>query len=161
GVRFDFETYHEQWNSGMLEALAANTGITGEAYRTRQNFQPVVTVALAKPLTLEVGASFERFGNPGPIGDTDVSHALLASLRYHQRLVDSDYPQDVDASYSLRAASRLLGSDFAFVSHTASLHYRVSHGRHKLTESLTVGGILGRAPLSDRYVAGNSYFLRG
>jgi len=161
GVRFDFETYHQQWDNNTLAALASTPGITSDAYRTRQNIQPVLTVALAKPLTLEVGASFERFGTQGPIANTETSNAVLTSLRYHQRLVESDYPQDVDAAYSLRAATRMLGSDFAFTSHTASLHYRVSHGRHKLTESVTVGGILGRAPLSDRFVAGNSYYLRG
>jgi len=161
GVRFDFETYHEQWRGETLAALASTPGITSDAYRTRQNIQPVLTVALAKPLTLEVGASFERFGTQGPIANTETSNAVLASLRYHQRLVESDYPQDVDAAYSLRAATRMLGSDFAFASHTASLHYRVSHGRHKLTESITLGGILGRAPLADRFVAGNSYYLRG
>ena len=161
GVRFDFETYHEQWRGETLAALASTPGITSDAYRTRQNIQPVLTVALAKPLTLEVGASFERFGTQGPIANTEASNAVLTSLRYHQRLVESDYPQDVDAAYSLRAATRMLGSDFAFASHTASLHYRVSHGRHKLTESVTLGGILGRAPLSDRFVAGNSYYLRG
>jgi len=161
GVRFDFETYHEQWRGETLAALASTPGITSDAYRTRQNIQPVLTVALAKPLNLEVGASFERFGTQGPIANTETSNAVLASLRYHQRLVESDYPQDVDAAYSLRAATRMLGSDFAFASHTASLHYRVSHGRHKLTESITLGGILGRAPLADRFVAGNSYYLRG
>ena len=55
----------------------------------------------------------------------------------------------------------MFGGDYVFTSHTAGLHYRVTHGKHKLTESVTVGEINGRAPLSDRFVVGNSYYLRG
>ena len=159
--RFDFESYHEQWNRNTLDALTGTSGLTSDAYRTRQNFQPVVSVALAKPLTLEVGASVERFDMQFPAAHTEASNALMTTLRYHRRLAESEYPQDVDAGYTLRAASKSLGSDFAFTSHTASLHYKVAHGKHKLMETVSVGAIGGRAPLSDRFVAGNSYYLRG
>src|SRR5206468_2944720 len=58
-LRFQFESYHEQWNQNTLNALASNPGVTSDAYRTRQNFQPMATVVLAKPLTLEVGVGVE------------------------------------------------------------------------------------------------------
>jgi len=161
GLRFDFESFHEQWNGNTLEALASDPEVTGGAYRTRQNFQPVVTIALARPLSLDIGAAFERFEQQYPEAHNEGSNAVTAALHYHQRVLDSEYPQDVDASYALRAATRLLDSDFVFVSHTAALHYRIAHGRQKLTESVTAGAIVGRAPLSDRFVAGNSYYLRG
>lgn len=160
-LRFDFESYHEQWNRNTLAALDRTPGITSDAYRTRQNFQPVATITLAKPLTLEIGASFERFGAQYPAAHTEASNAVMTTLRYHRRLAESEYQQDVDAGYTLRAATKLLNSDFAYASHTVGLHYKIGHGKHKLSESVMVGAIGGRAPLSDRFVAGNSYYLRG
>jgi hypothetical protein len=161
GLRFLFESYHEQWNQGTLDALAAQPNQTSDAYRTRQNFQPTATISLAKPLTLEVGVSFERFQDQFPVAHTEAANALVTTLRYHQRLAESEFQQDVDADYTLRAASRSLGSDFVYASHLVGLHYRVAHGKHQLMEQFVAGSVSGRAPLSDRFVAGNSYYLRG
>jgi len=145
-----------------LDALAAGgSKETSDAYRTRQNFQPTATISLAKPLTLEVGVSFERFQDQFPAAHTEAANALVTTLRYHQRLAESEFQQDVDADYTLRAASRSLGSDFVYASHLVGLHYRVAHGKHQLMEQFVAGSVSGRAPLSDRFVAGNSYYLRG
>ena len=54
--RFEFESYHEQWNQATLTRWRPQPRRTSDAYRTRQNFQPTVTFALAKPLTLELGS---------------------------------------------------------------------------------------------------------
>ncbi|MGD0772554.1 MAG: BamA/TamA family outer membrane protein [Candidatus Solibacter sp.] len=161
GLRFLFESYHEQWNQGTLDALAAQPNETSDAYRTRQNFQPTATIGLAKPLTLEVGVGFERFQDQFPAAHTEAANALVTTLRYHQRLAESEYQQDVDADYTLRAATKILDSDFVYASHLVGLHYRVAHGKHQLMEQFVAGSVSGRAPLSDRFVAGNSYYLRG
>ena len=162
GLKFQFESYHDQWDGSTLDALAAGGyKETSDAYRTRQNFQPAATIALAKPLTLEVGASFERFGEQYPAAHTEASDALIATLRYHQRLEESDNQQDLDASYSLGAATRILGSDFVYTSHTWGMRYQLTHGRHVLSDSFSGGVITGRAPLDDRFVMGNSVYLRG
>ena len=161
GLRFLFENYHEQWNQSTLDALAANPGQTSEAYRTRQNFQPSATISLAKPLTLEIGVGFQRFQNQYPAAHYEAANALISTLRYHQRWPESEFQQDVDADYTLRASSRLLGSDYVYTSHLVGLHYRVAHGKHQLMEQVVAGGIEGQAPLAERFVAGNSYYLRG
>lgn len=161
GLKFQFESYHQQWNRSTLDALAANPGQTSDAYRTRQNFQPTATITLAKPLTLEIGVSFERFENQYPAAHNEAANALISTLRYHRRLADSEYSQELFADYSLRAATKILDSDFVFASHLASLHYHVGHGKHQLIEQATAGTVSGKAPLSDRFVAGNSYYLRG
>jgi Omp85 superfamily domain len=161
GLRFQFEDYHEQWNQSTLNALAAQPNQTSDAYRTRQNFEPTATISLAKPLTLEIGVAFQRFGNQYPVANTNSANSLVSALRYHQRLAESEYQQDVYADYTLRAATKLLGSDFLYTSHLAGLHYRVSHGKHQLSDQVVAGSISGRAPLADRFVAGNSYYLRG
>ncbi len=161
GLRFQFESYHEQWNQSTLDALAARPNQTSDAYRTRQNFEPTATISLAKPLTLEIGVGFQRFQNQFPAAHTEAANALISTLRYHRRLADSEYQQDVDAGYTLRAATRLLDSDFVYTSHVVGLHYRVAHGKHQLMEHVEAGSVNGRAPLADRFVAGNSYYLRG
>ena len=162
GLKFEFDSFHDQWNRGTLDALAAGgSKETSDAYRTRQNFQPAVTIALAKPLTLEVSASFERFGEQYPAAHTEASDAVIATLRYHQRLEGSDTQQDLDASYSLGAATRILGSDFVYTSHTWGGRYQFTHGKHVLSDSFSGGAITGRAPLDDRFVMGNSVYLRG
>ena len=161
GLRFQFEDYHEQWNSSTLDALATHPGVTSDAYRTRQNFQPSATIALAKPLSLEVGVGFERFQEESPAARTEASSAVFATLRFHQKWPDSPFQQDVFADYTLRAATRALSSDFVYTSHLVGLHYRVAHGKHQLMEQVVAGDLNGRAPLADRFVAGNSYYLRG
>jgi hypothetical protein len=161
-LKFQFDSFHDQWNPSTLDALAAGgSKQTSDAYRTRQNFQPAVTIALAKPLTLEVGASFERFGEQYPAAHTEASDALIATLRYHHRLEESDNQQDLDASYSLGAATRILGSDFVYASHAWGMRYQFTHGRHVLSDTFSGGVITGRAPLDDRFVMGNSVYLRG
>ena len=161
GLRFQFESFHDQWNQSTLDALAAHPGQTSDAYRTRQNFQPTATISLAKPLTLEIGVGFQRFQNQYPAAHTEAANALISTLRYHRRLTESEYQQDVDAGYTLRAATKLLDSDFVYTSHAVGLNYRVAHGKHQLTEHVQAGTVSGRAPLADRFVAGNSYYLRG
>jgi len=49
GLRFQFESYHDQWNGATVQA-------TPELYRTRQNFTPEATFVIARPLTISVGA---------------------------------------------------------------------------------------------------------
>lgn len=161
GLRFQFESYHQQWNRNTLDALAKHPGQTSDAYRARQNFQPTATISLAKPLTLEIGVGFQRFQNQFPAAHTEAANAVISTLRYHRPLADSAYPQDIYADYTLRAATKLLGSDFVYTSHLAGLRYRVTHGKHQLVEQVVAGSAGGKAPLVDRFVAGNTYYLRG
>jgi len=163
GLRFKFESFHEQWNQNTLNALASPSAssLTSDAYRTRQNFEPTATISLAKPLTLEIGVGFQRFQNQYPAAHMEGSNALITALRYHRRMADSEFPQDIDADYTLRAATKILDSDFVYASHSVGLSYRVNHGKHQVSEHVNAGTISGRAPLYDRFVAGNSYYLRG
>lgn len=168
-LRFQFESYHEQWNRNTLDALpdspiATSTPAlqeTSGAYRTRQNFEPEVTFVLAKPLTLSVGTSFERFQQPYPASHTEAANALVASLRYHQRMEGFDSQHDLDGGYSLRAATRLLDSDFAYARHRLEMRYMLTRGKNVLIDDVSTGLISGRAPLFERFVLGNSSTLRG
>jgi hypothetical protein len=172
-LRFEFESYHEQWNSNTLSALTAapiatstpavpeGFAETSGAYRTRQNFEPEVTLELAKPLTLSFGTSFERFQEPFAAAHIEAANAMITTLRYHQRLEGSDNQSDLDAGYSLRAATRLLDSDFAYARHRVDFRYMLTRGKNVLIDDVSTGAISGRAPLFERFVLGNSTTLRG
>lgn len=164
--RFQFESYHEQWNGATRQGLEQSSSqpspdLAG-LYRTRQNFEPVATIVLAKPLTLSVGAGFQRFETQFPAARTEASNALITTLRYHRVLEDSGANQhDLDAGYNLRAATRILNSDFAYVRQHWEIRYLFTRGPHMLLEDLTAGMITGQAPLFERFVLGNSSTLRG
>jgi Omp85 superfamily domain len=162
-LRFAFESYHEQWNSSTVAAIAsdpAKADMSG-LYRNRQNIEPVVTFQIAKPLTFSVGTSFEQFEEPYPAAHTESANAVISTLRYHRRLEDSENQHDLDAGYSLRAATRILGSDFVYARHQWQFRYMLTRGKAVLIEDLTGGIITGRAPLFERFVLGNSSTLRG
>lgn len=160
-LRFQWESYHQQWNRATLSALDQLPRVP-RIYRTRQNFEPGVTVALARQLTLYTGASFTSLETQFPAARTEAANAVITTLRYHRRLEDSDpHKQDLDAGYSLRAATRILGSNLIYGRHRAHLRYSLSTGHHTVLDQLIVGLISGRAPLFERYVLGNSSTLRG
>lgn len=162
--RFDYDNYHEQWNSATRDQLAPDASSpvdTAEIYRSRENYAPVVSFVIARPLTVSVGASFEQFENQFPAATPEAANALIATLRYQTRMEDSENRQDLDAGYDLRAATRVLASDFVYARHHGEVRYILTHGKHVLTDDFQAGLIAGRAPLFERYVAGNSSILRG
>lgn len=166
--RLDFESYHDQWNPATANALeqpGAENDTSG-IYRTRQNVEPVVTFVLCRGgsglVNLSLGTSFERFQSEFPAARTESANAMVTTLRYHRRVEGSGANQQIwDAGYSLRAATNLLGSDFAYVRHQGDVEYVYTWGRSQILDDLTAGGITGRAPLFERFVIGNSNLLRG
>jgi len=166
--RLDFESYHEQWNEATANALdqAGAPSDTSGTYRTRQNIEPLVTFVLARSgsgvVNLTVGTSFERFQSQFPAARTESANAMVTTLRYHRRVEGSDAnQQEWDAGYSLRAATNLLGSDFAYARHLGDAQYVYSWGHSQFVDTLTGGAITGRAPLFERFMLGNSTLLRG
>jgi|SRR5580658_1684612 hypothetical protein len=166
--RVDFESYHEQWSQATVNALdqqGAESDTPG-IYRTRQNIEPLVTFELLRGasgrVNLTVGTSFERFQTQFPAARTESANAMVTTLRYHRRVEGSDAnQQEWDAGYSLRAATNLLGSDFAYARHQGDVHYAYSWGRSQILDDLTAGAITGQAPLFERFIVGNSTMLRG
>ena len=169
GLGFQFEGYHEGWSRSTsaaedqrLDGAPPAPGDVLAAYRTRQNFQPIVTILLARPLTLETGVSFERFQDQFPAARTESTNAMVNTLRYHRLLEGSDaLKQALDAGYSLRAATKILGSDFAYVRHHWDAGYTFTRDHNTVLVSFVGGVIIGQAPLFERYVLGNSSTLRG
>ncbi|MGO9258810.1 MAG: BamA/TamA family outer membrane protein [Bryobacteraceae bacterium] len=157
---FQFESYHDEWNGNTLALQPADSTV-GSVYRARENFQPEATLVLAKPLSLTIGTSFERLQPESPAAETESANAMFTTLRYHELLEGSDNQQDLDAEYSLRAASRVLGSDFIYARHRWDFRYKWTRGKTVIIEDMSAGVITGRAPLYERFVLGNSSTLRG
>lgn len=163
-LRFEFESYHDNWNGATRSALAEGApgaDLTSGIYRNRQNFEPMLVFVVARPLTLSVGTSFQRFQEEAPGMPTDSANSLIGSLQYQRHSEDSDNRQDLDTGYSLRAATRALGSDFVYARQHFDARYTLTHGKHVLIDEVQGGLLTGRAPLFERYIAGNSALLRG
>ena len=165
--RLDFESYHDQWSPATISALD-QAGAQNDTSSSPEppNIEPLVTFVLLKgapgTFNLTVGASFERFQPQFPAARSESANAMVTTLRYHRRVEGSGAnQQEWDAGYSLRAATNLLGSDFAYARHQGDVQYVYSWGRNQVLEDLTAGVITGQAPLFERFIVGNSTMLRG
>ena len=160
-VRFAFESFHEQWNQATLDALARSTDVPG-IYRTRNNFEPSIRIAVAPHLTLTAGVSFEEFQTQFPAARTEGAHSVITTLRYHRQWEASDTSgQELDAGYSLRAATNILGSDYVYSRHSVNALYSHKFHHQEVLVRFGAGVMNGRAPLFERFVLGNSRTLRG
>lgn len=158
-LQFGAATYHQQWNPATQHAEGADPA---DLYRARHYFQPTATVVIAEPLTWSFGADMERLDMQFPAARTVTSNSVINTLRFHKGWEDSASTRHVlDAGYSLRAATRVLGSDFVYVRHVGDLRYQALNGHHELTLDFMAGGVNGAAPLFERFVIGNASLLRG
>jgi len=164
--RFAFQSFHEQWNQATIDALAHNTlagrdDVSG-IYRTRNNFEPSIRISLVRNLTLTAGVSFEEFQTQFPAARTEGSHSVITTLRYHRQWVDSDTSgQELDAGYSLRAATNFLDSDYVYTRHSVNALYSRKFNHQEVLVRFGAGSMNGRAPLFERFVLGNTSTLRG
>jgi hypothetical protein len=158
--RFEFDSYHEQWNNTTLVS-SDEAGI----YRSRQTFIPEATLVIAAPLELDFGASFSRFRPEQPGANTESSNAVVSTLRYHQRWGSehdkSGETQELNASYSLRAGIRAFETDADFTRQLGQARYRFQRDHNSVEVGFIAGEINGDAPLWEKFVAGNATILRG
>lgn len=154
--RFEFDSFHDLWSGSTV--AAAGDGMT---YRSRDNFEPVLTWQIARPLSLSLGASFEQMQDETPAGRMMAANAAILGVRYHQRVEGSANEMDFDGGYDLRSGMRAMGSDFAYSRHRWEFRYTWSHGKQVILDDFTGGTISGTAPLYERFVLGNSTTLRG
>jgi outer membrane protein assembly factor BamA len=164
-LAFEFDGYHEQYNRATLDALNSDSNVSSlgaGAYRSRLNFEPSATFVLAKPLTLTIGFSFEQLQPQVSAAPSESANAVINTLRYHRRWIDSDATnQELDAGYNLRAATRFLGTDLAYTRHAVNVRYILMCDHQSIEVALMAGLIYGRAPLFERFVLGDSSTLRG
>ena len=158
---FQFASYHTQWSRQTLADLAAEPDVPG-IYRTRQDFAPTVTLVVIEPLTITVGTSFQRFQQQFPAAHTEAANAVTTTLRFARRLEDSEgNNHDLEAGYSLHAATRSLDSDYVYARHTVEAEYGYKRHHQGVEVRFIAGRIAGRPPLFERFVLGNASTLRG
>lgn len=156
-----FDDFENQYGAATVSAASLDPS-RPELFRSRWDLIPTVTISLADPLTLTVGFDMEQLLPFSPAAGAASVNALVNTLRYQRRWTGADGSrQELDAGYSLRAATRFLGSNFAFAKQEFDAAYSWRLGRHLVRASLASGLIAGSAPLLDRFVLGDSTALRG
>jgi outer membrane protein assembly factor BamA len=168
-VAFEFDGYQDQYDTSTLTALNSSrpSSLSSGAYGTRLNFEPGATFVLATPLTLTVGLSFEQLDNLPSAPRSESANAVTSTLRYRRRWGNADTlgsgssSQQLDAGYSLRAATTLLASDLAYTRHLAHLKYNYTSHAQSVEVTVMAGAIYGQAPLFERFSLGDSTLLRG
>ncbi len=152
-----FEDYRETWNT----ATQFEAGASGlDLYRTRWNVAPQLTFIAAGPVAVSVGASFEQmeFGAATP---NRSANAATLDVRYGRKIEGNAFQHRIQGKYSLRVATRALGSTYSYARHMISFKYEATSGRHVAADEFTAGAIVGDAPFFDRFVLGSSSTLRG
>jgi hypothetical protein len=166
---FEFDAYADQYNPSTLAAIASASRPSSEpsslsagAYGSRLNYEPSATFVLAAPLTLTVGLSFEQLSRIPSAARSESANAVVNTLRYHQRWTGSGgNKEELDAGYSLRAATTLLGTNLAYTRHLAHARYTYSRDEQSVEVAVFAGAIYGQAPLFERFAIGDSAMLLG
>jgi hypothetical protein len=166
GLRFEFDTFHDQWNRATLSAVSAaddTSAVEPFTYRNRQVFTPEARLFLAEPLELDFGVRFARYRPSTPGANTESSNAVVSTLRYHQRWGSEgdSHRQELEGSYSFDTATRILETDPVYTRHMARARYKLHHGHNSVQVGFLAGRIYGKTPLFDRFVLGDSSTLRG
>jgi hypothetical protein len=160
-LQLNLETYHPKFNSATTAALAQRPDVPG-TYRARQNFAPSISADATKSVTITAGLSYQRLQFQYPALHTETAYAGTASVQYHPKLAKAaGYDQTFNASYDLRAATRILDSDFVYTRHFLSADYSLSNKKNTFLGSFLIGSTTGTPPLFERFQMGNSYCLRG
>lgn len=164
GVSFEFQSLHQLWN-GATETAAIEANPIGQPmdlYRARQSFEPLVTVALTRELSLTAGVSVQHLEMQFPAARTEAANSVVGTLRYDRQLEGSGSSKHrLEAGYGLRAATKVLDSDFAYTRHSGGFAYTMWRGSHQFTERFQAGWIVGVGPVFERFALGNSDTLRG
>jgi outer membrane protein assembly factor BamA len=163
-VGFEFDGYEDQYDSSTIAALAGDrpSSLGAGAYGSRLNYEPSATFVITEPLTYTVGLSFEQLNGLPGAARSESANAVVNTLRYHQRFSGfGDSTQQLDAGYTLRAATTLLGSDLPYTRHVAHLKYNYTSRTQSVEVTMLAGAIYGQAPLFERFALGDSTLLRG
>jgi hypothetical protein len=158
---FEFNSYHQIWNGATVRVAPRDAGEL-RVYRTRQNFEPTTTVLLGRSVRLTAGTSFQRMQIQFPAAHTEAANAVIGTLRYDRVLETSgSNVHRLEAGYNLRAATRILDSDFVYSRHDFEFRYTFRRANHRLVTQFNAGLLNGQGPLFERFVLGNAHTLRG
>jgi hypothetical protein len=149
------EAFHSQWNAMTLAALRTENR-ESELYRARRNVASLVSMEVARPLTVSFGASLQQMESWTGL-PLRSANALTGDIRYRR----SGEQSALQGEYSVRLGTRALGSDYAYSRHVLTARYEFKSGRQTAADEFTAGAITGNAPLFERFVLGSNSTLRG
>ncbi len=167
GLFFEWSTYDQEWRDQTLAALALNPQIPG-AYRNRMSVTPMAKFALTQQLSVAGGVGIteldpldeelqDAFGLP-----SQMANVAIGSVRYKQHWdAASGIDHDAAATFTLRAGTSALQSDFDYDRYLTHAHYALKLRRHRVLGSAMFGRITGTAPLFERFSLGDTRTLRG
>lgn len=159
-LKFRYASLNQTWDP----ALAG----LGRRYGNREIFEPGATMQLARGLDWTAGVNIQRLSSISSSTPTmaapqaEASNAVVNTLRYRRRFEGTGaHHQELEAGYDLRAATKILASDYVYTRHTLTSAFTFVSGRHEVRLAALAGFLNGDAPWYDRYVLGNSQTLRG
>ena len=161
---FQFDAFNSQWNSF--------TTATNGQFNNRQSYTPTVTYTPIEGVSLTSGISFTNYNfgtnsnltqaSPASSLGRGSSQSLVTTLRLHRDWGELDsIRQTATTEFATRIGTQFAGGDYSFRRHSAEARYAVTVNKQRLDTSFVVGRLDGIAPLSERFVAGNSRILRG
>ncbi len=154
--RFDFADFYDSWNPSTTAADPTGT------YHSRRSVRPSVSVLVARGLTYTAGTDFQLMDFQFPAARTEASNSVLQSLRLRRDWETSGTLRgEVDAGYTLRAATKALDSDYLYVKNSGDARVTLVDENQRMTIRAGGGVINGSAPLFEQFVAGNAQVLRG
>jgi hypothetical protein len=161
GARLEFSRFNQTWEDATLSAVAADPNLP-EAYRARWTFEPAVTVAFNPSVRLNAGVSLTELQSLMNSPASQTANAWVVGLSADRVWEPrADVRQRAEASYQLRTAVDVLGSDLEYTRHLGQARYQFDRGPSTAIASLSLGYISGQPPLFERFTLGDTTTLRG
>src|SRR5437667_1242457 len=160
GLRFDYATYHTQWNVHTFNA--AQESVSGPGlYRRRRSLEASLAFAIDAYFYVTTGITANELEMQSPTVHFEPVRAGKASLRYRRVFGDGDDKQGLAGGYEVRTGTRALDSNFVYTRHSWDAEYMFRHEKHVIATTFVAGRITGNAPLFERFSLGDVETLRG
>lgn len=160
-VGFEYDYFHPSFQPETTTALTLDPSVPG-IYRTRELFEPSVSVLPIPELKFTFGASFQTLQMQYPEPHDQAAHALIFGVQlHHEARMSRRARYSITADYSLRNATSSLESDFLYTRHLFTAEYQLRVRRQTFIARGRAGSISGSAPLFERFSIGSATTLRG
>jgi Omp85 superfamily domain len=160
GASLEWSSFDPTWRSATVAALAANPGVP-TLYDTRSTVTPLLKFAVTPELSVSAGVGITELDPFAPADAHRMANAAVGSVDFSQRSHVGEGSQQIDARFLMRGGSRALESDLVYNRYLGQGSYRYDLGHHHVLATGMAGGIMGDAPLFERFSLGDSVTLRG
>ena len=131
-------------------AASISTGRAGMSLPSSRSRSPV---RLPFP-----SARASRRWNPRlPVAGSQSANAATLDVHYGRKIEGDRVQQQIDGKYSLRVATRALGSTYAYARHLVSVKYEAKSGRHTVSDEFTGRRDRGPGPIVRPFRAGQQF----